>query len=543
MPTSTAAWQALTAHYQATANIHMRELFAADPQRFDTMHETLHGLLFDYSKNRISEETLTLLCNLAEEIGLGSQMQAMKNGAKINTGENRAALHTALRLPENAEPVLVDGENILPKIHLELDRALAFAESIINGVHTGTTGKRITDFVHIGIGGSDLGPQVCVQSLKAYRKNVAVHFVSNADDAEIARTLAVLDPETTVFCIASKSFGTPETLLNAHAARNWYRDAGLPESGISRHFCAISSNVDTARNFGIPADRVFAMFDWVGGRYSVWSAIGLPVMVAVGETRFRELLRGAHAMDEHFFNTPFRRNIPVLMALLHVWYNNFHLSDGHTVVPYSHDMRRFPSWLNQLDMESCGKSRTAGGQPVAVSTGGIVFGEEGVNCQHAYFQLLHQGTRLIPCDFIVPMTTPHRVGHQHRFTVANAFAQAEALMRGKTQTEAEAELANQSEAECTALAPQKTFPGNRPSNSFLIDKISPFNLGMLLAAYEHKIFVQGTIWNINPFDQWGVEYGKMLAKTIEPELNLGHEPKHDSSTNGLIRFYRDCQER
>ena len=536
------AWQQLAEHQQATADIHMRDQFAEDVQRFDNMHETLHGLLFDYSKNRINDETLVLLCQLAEAAKLPEAMQAMQRGDKINTSEQRAALHTALRSSENAAPIMVDGENIIPKLHHELDRALAFAESIISGDHTGITGKRITDFVHIGIGGSDLGPQMCAQSLYDYRKNVRVHFISNSDDADIAQKLEQLNPETTVFSIASKSFGTPETLLNAHAARVWYKDAGLPESGIARHFCAISSDVAAAENFGIPAERVFAMFDWVGGRYSVWSTIGLPLMVAVGETRFREFLSGANAMDEHFFNAPLRRNIPVLMALLHVWYNNFYGSDGHTTVPYSHNMRRFASWLNQLDMESCGKSRTIDGKKVGHKTGGIVFGEEGVNCQHAYFQLLHQGTRLIPVDFIVPMTTPHQVGRQHRFTVANAFAQAEALMKGKTLEEARAELADLPEAEREALAPHKEFPGNRPSNSFLIDRLTPFNLGMLMAAYEHRTFAEGVIWGINPFDQWGVEYGKMLAKSIEPELKQNDDLPHDSSTNGLIRFYRQCQQ-
>ncbi|STZ77021.1 glucose-6-phosphate isomerase [Bergeriella denitrificans] len=537
----TAAWQALETHQAATAHLHLRDQFAADPQRFQKMHETLHGLLFDYSKNRITDDTLPLLCALAEAAGLPEQMTAMRQGGKINRSEQRAVLHTALRLPESADPVYVDGENIVPKVHRELNHALDFAESILSGAHTGSTGQAITDFVHIGIGGSYLGPLVCIQALEDYCRHVRVHFVSNADDACIARTLAALNPETTLFCVASKSFGTPETLLNAEAARAWYRAAGLPEQDIGRHFCAISSNTEAALDFGIQPDKVFAMFDWVGGRYSVWSAIGLPVMVALGAARFRELLQGAHAMDEHFFHTAFRHNIPVLMGLLHVWYNNFHQADGHTVVPYSHNMRRFPGWLNQLDMESCGKSRTADGAPVSCPTGGIVFGEEGVDCQHAYFQLLHQGTRLVPCDFIVPMTTPHQIGLQHRFTVANAFAQAEALMRGKTLAEARAELADLPEAERDILAPQKEFPGNRPSNSLLLDEINPFNLGMLLAAYEHKIFVQGTIWGINPFDQWGVEYGKILAKTIEPELSSTATPQHDSSTNGLIAHYRACQ--
>ncbi|WP_373823348.1 glucose-6-phosphate isomerase [Neisseria dentiae] len=538
--TQSAAWQNLQAHQINTANMRMRELFEADPQRFDNMHETLHGLLFDYSKNRISEETLQLLCELAETAGLKQQAEAMRRGDKINISEKRAVLHTALRLPADAAPVLVDGENVIPAVHRELDRALAFAESLINGVHTGATGKRITDFVHIGIGGSDLGPQLAVQALQPFHKNVRVHFVSNSDDANIAQVLAPLNAETTVFCVASKSFGTPETLLNAHAARTWFRDSGLREADIARHFAAISSDVAAARNFGIAPDNVFAMFDWVGGRYSVWSAIGLPVMVAVGGTHFRKFLSGAHAMDEHFFNTPLRRNIPVLLALIGIWYGNFCGAHGQAVVPYSHNLRRLPGYLQQLDMESNGKRRTLHGDTVECHTGGIVFGEEGVNCQHAFFQLLHQGTRLIPADFIVPMRTPYKIGRQHRFTVANAFAQTEALMRGKTLEEARAELAALPEAEREELAPQKEFPGNQPSNSILIEELNPFNLGMLIAMYEHKVFAQGAIWGINSFDQWGVEYGKALAKNIEPELAHTQNIQHDASTNGLIAFYRKC---
>ncbi len=538
--TQSAAWQNLQAHQINTANMRMRELFEADPQRFDNMHETLHGLLFDYSKNRISEETLQLLCELAETAGLKQQAEAMRRGDKINISEKRAVLHTALRLPADAAPVLVDGENVIPAVHRELDRALAFAESLINGVHTGATGKRITDFVHIGIGGSDLGPQLAVQALQPFHKNVRVHFVSNSDDANIAQVLAPLNAETTVFCVASKSFGTPETLLNAHAARTWFRDRGLREADIARHFAAISSDVAAARNFGIAPDNVFAMFDWVGGRYSVWSAIGLPVMVAVGGTHFRKFLSGAHAMDDHFFNTPLRRNIPVLLALIGIWYGNFCGAHGQAVVPYSHNLRRLPGYLQQLDMESNGKRRTLHGDTVECHTGGIVFGEEGVNCQHAFFQLLHQGTRLIPADFIVPMRTPYKIGRQHRFTVANAFAQTEALMRGKTLEEARAELAALPEAEREELAPQKEFPGNQPSNSILIEELNPFNLGMLIAMYEHKVFAQGAIWGINSFDQWGVEYGKALAKNIEPELAHTQNIQHDASTNGLIAFYRKC---
>lgn len=535
----TAIWQDLQAHQINTSSLHMRDLFQADPARFDDMHETLHGLLFDYSKNRISGETLDLLCRLADVSGVKQQAYAMQRGNKINLSENRAVLHTALRLPADAPAVNVDGTNVLPLIRRELDRALAFADSLLNGTHTGTTGKRITDFVHIGIGGSDLGPQLAVQALQPYQQNIRVHFVSNSDDANIAQVLKPLNPETTIFCVASKSFGTPETLLNAQAARNWFCSS-LSEADIARHFTAISSNVAAARDFGITAEHVFAMFDFVGGRYSVWSAIGLPVMVAIGSTRFRQFLNGAHAMDEHFFHTDFRRNIPVLMALLGVWYGNFCNASGHAVVPYSHNLRRLPAYLKQLDMESNGKQRTLQGETVSWHTGGIVFGEEGVNGQHAFFQLLHQGTRLIPADFIVPMRTPYNIGRQHRFTVANAFAQAEALMLGKTLAEARAELAHLPADKREQLAPHKEFPGNRPSNSILIDELSPFNLGMLLAMYEHKTFVQGVIWNINPFDQWGVEYGKVLAKNIEPELEEACELHHDASTNGLIAFYRRC---
>ncbi|WP_373740385.1 glucose-6-phosphate isomerase [Neisseria sp.] len=536
----TGAWRALEAHSREAASFNMRRMFEADGSRFDTMHETLHGFLFDYSKNIVTEETLQLLCRLAEAGRLKERAAAMRAGEKINTSERRAVLHTALRLPADAAPVMVDGENVVPQVHRGLDRALAFAESLISGAFLGATGKRITDFVHIGIGGSDLGPRMAVQALEPYLKKVRVHFIGNADDSEISHVLKGLDSETTVFCIASKSFGTAETLLNAHAARAWFREQGRAEADIARHFVAVSSDINAARNFGITPDHVFPMADWVGGRYSVWSAIGLPVMVAVGESRFRQFLAGAHAMDEHFFTAGYRRNIPVLMALLSVWYGNFLNADGLAVAPYSHGLRRLPAWLQQLDMESSGKSRTTDGSPLPFRSGAIVFGEEGVNCQHAFFQLLHQGTRLIPCDFIVPMYTPCRINRHQRFTVANAFAQSEALMRGKTAEEVYAELAALPEAEREALVPHKIFPGNRPSNSFLFDELTPFNLGMLMASYEHKIFVQGMIWGINPFDQWGVEYGKALAKTIEPELNRDLPLHHDSSTNGLIAHYRKC---
>ncbi|MCS4534074.1 glucose-6-phosphate isomerase [Neisseria montereyensis] len=539
-PDRRTALLALHTHQADIAPLHMRHLFETDNGRFENMHETLHGLLLDYSKNRITEETLNLLCDLAEAAGVAQQAQAMRSGAKINLSENRAVLHTALRLPADAEPVYVDGKNVLPKIHHELERALAFADNLINGHYQGATGKRITDFVHIGIGGSDLGPQVVVQALQPFQQNIRVHFVSNSDDAAIAQTLADLDAETTIFCVASKSFRTPETLLNARAARNWFLAQGMSESAVGHHFIAISSSVETACDFGIAEENIFAMFEWVGGRYSVWSVIGLPVMVAIGSANFRQFLNGAHAMDEHFFHTDFRHNMPVLLALLGVWYGNFFGAQGHAVVPYSYNLRRFPSYLKQLDMESNGKCRTLQGDEIDYHTGGIVFGEAGVDCQHAFFQLLHQGTRLIPADFIIPMSSPYNVGEQHRFTVANAFAQTEALMRGKTLAEARSELDYLPEAERDALAPHKTFPGNRPCNSILLDELNPFNLGMLAAMYEHKVFVQGVIWDINSFDQWGVEYGKVLAKTIGPELAQPQPLHHDSSTNGLIEYYYRC---
>lgn len=540
MDAFTRAWRVLEQHHQDTRHILLRDRFACEQDRFDRMHERLDGMLFDYSKNRLGEDTLQLLCNLADAAGLGRRMHDLRTGAKVNGSEGRAALHTALRLPDGADAVYVDGRDVLPEIRRELDRALDFAHGLDDGSYKGATGRRITDFVHIGIGGSDLGPAMCVQALEPFRRQISVHFVSNADPACLNAALCRLNPETTVFCVASKSFKTPETLLNAQAVKAWYRDAGFSESETGCHFCAVSADTAAAAAFGIAPERVFAMYEWVGGRYSVWSSVGLPVMVAVGGACFRELLAGAYAMDRHFFSTPPRHNIPVLMALIAVWYNNFQHADGQTAVPYSHNLRLLPAWLSQLDMESLGKSRASDGSPAAYKTGGIVFGGEGVNCQHAYFQLLHQGTRLIPCDFIVPMTAQGVEDGRSRFTVANAFAQAEALMKGKTLDEARAELADLPEAERERLAPHKEFPGNRPSNSILIDRLSPYNLGMLMAAYEHKTFVQGVIWNINPFDQWGVEYGKQLAKTIGGELQHGASA-HDSSTEGLMAFYRECR--
>lgn len=537
----TPIWQSLTDHHRLTKNNTMRSQFAEDPDRFGRMHEKLHGMLVDFSKNRITEETLTLLCKLAETAGLAEKTEAMRKGGIINTSEKRAVLHTALRLPSDADPVYVNKENVVPKLHRELDRALAFAEKVISGEYTGATGERITDLVHIGIGGSDLGPLMVAMALTPYHKGVRVHFVSNADDAAIAQVLPNLNPRSTLFSIASKSFGTPETLLNAHTARSWFLEQGMQESDIQRHFAAISTNMPAVEQFGISKDNTFAMFDWVGGRYSVWSAIGLPVMIAVGAENFQSFLAGAHAMDEHFFNTPYRHNIPVLLALLGIWYSNFYQAESHAVIPYSHFLRRLPAHLQQLDMESNGKHVSFNGKEIDYGTGPIIWGEEGVNCQHAFFQLIHQGTRLIPVDFIVPVTTPYNIGNHNRFLVANAFAQSEALMRGKTAEEAAQALSHLPEAERIELAAHNEFEGNRPSNTILLDRLDPFTLGMVLAMYEHKVFVQGAIWNINSFDQWGVEYGKVLAKTIQSELGGEGSPQHDSSTNNLIAYYRSKQ--
>lgn len=538
----TPIWQRLVAHQNSLAHTHMREQFAHEPNRFAQMHSTLTGLLFDYSKNRITHETLDLLCELAEVAQVKEKAAAMQRGDIINTSEQRAVLHTALRLPPNSNTAIyVQGENIVPAAQAALEKALAFTNRLLDGSYRGATGQAITDLVHIGIGGSDLGPQMAAVALQPYHQHIRVHFVANADDAVIADVLSQVCAETTLFSIASKSFGTPETLLNAQAARSWFLQQGMSETDIRQHFVAISTNHTAVAEFGIDEAHTFPMFDWVGGRYSVWSTIGFPLMVAIGSERFREFLAGAHAADQHFFHTEYRHNIPVLMGLLGIWYSNFHHAESHAVIPYSNRLRRLPAHLQQLDMESNGKHTTLQGEETPYATGPIIWGEEGVNCQHAFFQLIHQGTRLIPVDFIVPMTTPHKIGTQHQFVVANAFAQAEALMRGKTFDEAHAELPHLPEPQRTELAQQNIFHGNRPSNTFLLDELNPHTLGMLMALYEHKVFVQGAIWDINSFDQWGVEYGKRLARIILPELNSNSTLTHDASTNGLIHYFRQCQ--
>ncbi|MGF6148095.1 Glucose-6-phosphate isomerase [Kingella potus] len=520
--TRTAAWQALERHRRDTAGLTLRARFAAEPDRFERMHVRLHGLLADYSKNRIGEDTLALLCGLADTARLPEKMQAVRRGDAVNTSEGRAALHTALRLPPDAPPLYVAGENVLPVLQRELERTLAFADRLISGGYANSDGLPFTDVVNIGIGGSDLGARMAAEALSPYRSRLRVHFAANADGAELSAVLAGLDARRTLFVIASKSFTTPETLLNARAARAWLRQGGVSESVLPRHFAAVSANARAVREFGILEENRFAVFDFVGGRYSVWSPVGLPLMAAVGSEHFRAFLAGAHAMDEHFFSAPLRHNLPAILGLIGIWYNNFHGAQTHAVVPYTHLLRHLPAHLQQLDMESNGKSVTLGGEPVGCDTGSIVWGGEGVNSQHAFFQLLHQGTRLVPVDFIVPANTPEAAPHR-RFTAANAFAQAEALMLGKP---------------ASGAASYGGFSGNRPSNTLLIDRLDPFTLGMITALYEHRTFVQAAVWDINPFDQWGVQYGKTLAETILAELDGGTPQAHDSSTAALIACFR-----
>ncbi|MDN0073596.1 glucose-6-phosphate isomerase [Crenobacter sp. SG2303] len=540
---TTPVWAKLHQHQRATRHLHMRDLFAQEPDRFDRMNVQLDGLLLDYSKNRLTERTLELLIELAETADLAGWMQRMKGGERINVSEDRAVLHTALRLPRSAS-LEVDGVDVVRQVHEVLERAYAFADAVRDGRWLGYTGQRITDVVNLGIGGSDLGPLMVHEALAPYwHPALRVHFVSNVDGAHIARTLQQLDPATTLFIVASKSFTTPETRLNAEAARSWFLQyAGVAD--IAKHFVAVSTNREAVTTFGIDPANMFPFWDWVGGRYSTWSAIGLPVMLAIGPKCFAEFLDGGRAMDEHFFSAPFSVNMPVLMALIGVWYNTFYGAHTHAIMPYDHGLRRLPAHIQQLDMESNGKQVGRFGEKLDFDTGPVIWGEEGVNSQHAFFQLLHQGTRLVPSDFIVPMNSHYPVDHQHAVLVANGFAQTEALMRGKNEAEALAELAtlNLSGEQIDMLLPQKLFPGNQPSNTLAVDKLTPRSLGKLLALYEHKVFVQGVIWGINSFDQWGVEYGKQLAAKILPQLTNEQALSHDASTNGLIAHFRSCYE-
>ena len=527
-------WRALETHYRAIRDVHLRRLFADDPGRGERLTAEAAGLFFDYAKNRMTAETLRLLIALAEACDLRARIDAMFRGERINSTENRAVLHVALRAPRGAV-ILADSANVVPDVHAVLDRMAAFAEQVRSGRWTGFTGKPIRTIVNIGIGGSDLGPVMAYEALRYYTdRNLTFRFVSNIDGSDFAEATRDLDPAETLFIVASKTFTTLETMTNARTARAWTLAALGDEAAVARHFVAVSTNAAEVAKFGIDTANMFGFWDWVGGRYSMTSAIGLSTMIALGPERFRELLAGFHAMDEHFRTAPFDRNLPVIHGLLTVWYVNFFSIETVAILPYDHYLKRFPAYLQQLTMESNGKSVTLSGTPVTYQTGPIYWGEPGTNGQHSFYQLIHQGTRLVVCDFIGFAETLNPLGNHHDLLMANMFAQAEALAFGKTAEEALAEGSPEQ------LAPHRTFPGNRPSNTILAERLTPATLGALVALYEHSVFTQGAIWDINPFDQWGVELGKVLAGRIAPELMSDAAPSlaHDSSTNALIRRYR-----
>jgi glucose-6-phosphate isomerase len=538
--TTSPAWQALAAHAETLRDVHLRELFARDPERFAKLSLRLDDLLLDCSKHRVTDDTLRLLLDLARATDVEGWRDRMLQGEKINATENRAVLHTALR-NRSGRPVLVDGQDVMPGVHAVLEKMQGFTGQLRDGAWRGATGHAITDIVNIGIGGSDLGPLMVCEALKPYqRADLRPHFVSNVDGAHLAHTLARLDPARTLFVVASKTFTTQETMTNAGSARAWLTRA-LGEDAVARHFVAVSTNEAAVRGFGIDPANMFGFWDWVGGRYSLWSAIGLPIALAVGFERFEELLGGAHAMDEHFRTAPLERNLPVVQALLGVWYRDFLGASTLAILPYDQHLSRFPAYFQQGDMESNGKGVRRDGTRVDYATGPVIWGEPGTNGQHAFYQLIHQGTELVPCDFLAAAESQTPMGDHHEKLLANFFAQTEALAFGKSAAEARAELEGQGLAgeALEALLPHKVFPGNRPSTSLLYRRLDPHRLGSLIALYEHKIFVQGVIWGINSFDQWGVELGKQLASKILPEL-AGEAPvaSHDGSTNGLINHFK-----
>jgi glucose-6-phosphate isomerase len=539
--TDSPAWQALIRHQKEMADVHMRHLFANDPQRFERFSLRLRDILFDYSKNRITQETMSLLLALARQGGLAVRIQAMFAGAKINTTEDRAVLHVALRNRAN-RPILVEGHDVMPEVNRVLAKMRRFSEAVRSGAWKGYTGRAITDVVNIGIGGSDLGPKMVTAALKPYGKSdLRVHFVSNVDSTDLVETMKTLNPETALFLVASKSFATQETMTNARSARSWFLASAADQAAVAKHFVAMSTNASAVAEFGIDTENMFEFWNWIGGRYSLWSAIGLSIALYLGMDRFEELLTGAHKADEHFRTAPFEKNIPVVMALLGIWYNNFFGAESHAILPYDQYLLHFPAYFQQGDMESNGKSVTHDGEWVDYTTGPIIWGQPGTNGQHAFYQLIHQGTRLIPCDFLAAAQSHNPLGEHHSILISNYLAQPEALMIGRTPAEAREELAA---AGCSGerlerLIAAKTFEGNRPTNSFLYPRLTPEVLGSLIALYEHKIFTQGVIWNINSFDQMGVELGKQLAKTVLPELAGDNEvASHDPSTNGLINYYK-----
>ncbi|AWK43928.1 MULTISPECIES: glucose-6-phosphate isomerase [Photorhabdus] len=540
-PSQTSAWKALEQHFAQIKDIHLRELFEQDPDRFAKFSATFDDqILVDFSKNRITTETLKKLQALAKETDVAGAMRSLFSGEKINCTENRAVLHIALRNRSNT-PMMVDGEDVMQQVNAVLAKMKDFSERVIHGEWKGYTGKGITDVVNIGIGGSDLGPYMVTEALKPYKNHLNMHFVSNVDGTHIAETLKALNPETTLFLIASKTFTTQETMTNAHSARDWFLKSAGDEGHIAKHFAALSTNGQEVKQFGIDTKNMFEFWDWVGGRYSLWSAIGLSIALSIGFENFEQLLSGAHAMDQHVANTPFEQNIPVLLALIGIWYNNFFGAETEAILPYDQYMHRFAAYFQQGNMESNGKYIDRNGHPVDYQTGPIIWGEPGTNGQHAFYQLIHQGTKLIPCDFIAPAISHNPLSDHHSKLLSNFFAQTEALAFGKSREQVDAEFATSGKTvvEVEHVAPFKVFEGNRPTNSILLREITPFSLGALIAMYEHKIFVQGAILNIFTFDQWGVELGKQLANRILPELKDDNRVvSHDSSTNGLINRFK-----
>ena len=540
--TTSKAWTALQSHYDQTKNDSLRDAFKRDTKRFNKFSVDFNGILFDYSKNRITDQTLSLLIDLAHHAELDAKIKAMFSGEKINTTEHRAVLHTALR-NRNNHPVYVDGQDVMPEINRVLSKMRAFCASVRSGEWKGYTGKAITDVISIGIGGSSLGPKMVSAALTPYSSDTLnVHFVSNIDQADLIGTLKPLSAETTLFIIASKSFNTQEAMINAKSARSWFLKEAQDPGAIVKHFVAISTNTQKVVEFGIDTDNMFELWDWVGGRYSLWSAVGLSIALYIGMDNFEELLQGAYEADLHFQNTPYEQNIPVIMGLLGIWYNNFFNAESYALLPYDYSMRYFADYLQQGDMESNGKSVDINGKKIDYQTGPIIWGQQGTNGQHAFYQLIHQGTKLVPCDFLIAVNSHYDLPEHHDILVSNFLAQPEALMNGLTAEEVIKRLTPTEQADAVLVA-SKVFDGNKPSSSFLFNKITPKTLGSLLAFYEHKIFIQGVIWNLNSFDQMGVELGKVLAKAILPELqNDEMITSHDSSTNALINRYKNLRE-
>ena len=540
--TTSKAWIALQTHYNETKNYSIRDAFKIDPDRFNKFSINFNEILFDYSKNRISEDTVSLLLKLASQAELKEKTQALFSGEKINTTEHRAVLHTALRNRSN-QPIYVDGQDVMPDINKVLSKMRTFCESVRSGQWKGYTGKAITDVVNVGIGGSGLGPKMVSMALTPYSSSsLKVHYVSNIDQTNIIEVLKSLSPETTLFIIASKVFNTQETMMNAKSAKRWFLETAKDPETVAKHFVAISTHAKNVSDFGIDTDNMFEFWDWVGGRYSLWSAVGLSIALYIGMDNFEELLQGAYEADCHFFETPYEQNIPVIMGLIGIWYNNFYNAESHALLPYDQSMRYFADYFQQGDMESNGKGIDLQGEKVDYNTGPIIWGQPGTNGQHAFFQLIHQGTKLIPCDFLAAANSHYKLPEHHDILISNYLAQPEALMNGLTAEEVKQRLSPEEQTDSLLVA-SKVFEGNKPSNSFLFKKMTPKTLGSLLAFYEHKIFVQGAIWNINSFDQMGVELGKVLAGVILPELkNDAVITSHDSSTNALINKYKALRE-